>query len=153
MATKTGTLRVIEPATEQVLAELQEATVEDADQAVARAKAAYPAWKALNPKDRGNLLRAVGPARARHRHVRDDAGRASGQHQQPIRETDRFLDVMGHQQGGDRAAPHQLHQLGPQAFRQSGVERHEGLVEDQEIGRDRKGATGGLSCHVRHVID
>jgi len=62
MATKTGTLRVIEPATEQVLAELQEATVEDADQAVARAKAAYPAWKALNPKDRANLLRRIASA-------------------------------------------------------------------------------------------
>ena len=29
MATKTGTLRVIEPATEQTLAELHEATVEE----------------------------------------------------------------------------------------------------------------------------
>src|SRR3982074_2574118 len=55
MATKTGTLRVIEPATEQVMAELHEATVEEADQAVARAKAAYPAWKPVSPKDRGNL--------------------------------------------------------------------------------------------------
>jgi acyl-CoA reductase-like NAD-dependent aldehyde dehydrogenase len=62
MATKTGALRVIEPATEQVLAELNEATVEEADQAVARAKAAYPAWKALNPKDRGNLLRRIASA-------------------------------------------------------------------------------------------
>src|SRR6267143_2994520 len=62
MATKTGTLRVIEPATEQVLAELQEATVEGADQAVARAKAAYPAWKALAPKDRANLMRRIAAA-------------------------------------------------------------------------------------------
>jgi len=38
MATKTTTLRVIEPATEKVMAELQEATVEEADAAVARAK-------------------------------------------------------------------------------------------------------------------
>ena len=36
MATKTGTLRVIEPATEQVLAELQEATVEDAFVAIGK---------------------------------------------------------------------------------------------------------------------
>src|SRR3979411_509562 len=57
MATKTGTLRVIEPATEQVMAELHEATVEEADQAVARAKAAYPAWQAVSPKDPGNLIR------------------------------------------------------------------------------------------------
>jgi betaine-aldehyde dehydrogenase len=66
MATKTGTLRVIEPATEQVLAELQEATVEDADEAVARAKAAYPAWKALHPKDRANLLRRIASAIDKH---------------------------------------------------------------------------------------
>src|SRR2546427_828160 len=59
MATKTGTLRVIEPATEQVLAELQEATVEEADQAVARAKAAYAPWRALHPKDRANLMRRL----------------------------------------------------------------------------------------------
>ena len=62
MATKTGSLRVIEPATEQVMAELQEATVEEADQAVARAKAAYPAWKALAPKDRANLMRRIAAA-------------------------------------------------------------------------------------------
>jgi acyl-CoA reductase-like NAD-dependent aldehyde dehydrogenase len=66
MATKTTTLRVIEPATEQVLAELHEATVEEADQAVARAKTAYPAWKALNPKDRANLLRRVATAIEKH---------------------------------------------------------------------------------------
>ncbi len=66
MATRTGTLRVIEPATEQVLAELQDATVEEADQAVARAKAAYPAWKAVSPKDRANLLRRIAAAIDKH---------------------------------------------------------------------------------------
>ena len=66
MATKTGTLRVIEPATEQVMAELHEATVEEADQAVARAKAAYPAWKAVSPKDRGNLMRRISIAIEMH---------------------------------------------------------------------------------------
>jgi betaine-aldehyde dehydrogenase len=66
MATRTGTLSVIEPATEQVLAELQEATVEEADQAVARAKAAYPAWKALAPKDRANLMRRIASAIDKH---------------------------------------------------------------------------------------
>ena len=66
MATKTTTLRVIEPATEQVMAELHEATVEEADAAVARAKAAYPAWKALNPKDRANLLRRIATEIEKH---------------------------------------------------------------------------------------
>jgi betaine-aldehyde dehydrogenase len=62
MATETKTLRVIEPATEKVMAELHEATVEEADAAVARAKAAYPAWKAVSPKDRANLMRRIATA-------------------------------------------------------------------------------------------
>ena len=66
MATKTGTLRIIEPATEKVLAELTEATVEEADKAVARAKAAYPAWKAVSPKDRANLMRRIAVALDKH---------------------------------------------------------------------------------------
>src|SRR5467141_3567853 len=59
---RTDALRVIEPATERVLAELQEATVEDADRAVARAKAAYPGWRAVSPKDRANLMRRIASA-------------------------------------------------------------------------------------------
>jgi acyl-CoA reductase-like NAD-dependent aldehyde dehydrogenase len=66
MATETRTLRVIEPATEKVLAELHEATVEEADAAVARAKAAYPAWKAVSPKDRANLLRRIAATAEKH---------------------------------------------------------------------------------------
>ena len=66
MATETKTLRVIEPATEKVMADLHEATVEEADAAVARAKAAYPAWRALSPKDRGNLLRRIASTVEKH---------------------------------------------------------------------------------------
>jgi acyl-CoA reductase-like NAD-dependent aldehyde dehydrogenase len=66
MAIKTTTLRVIEPATEKVMAELHEATVEEADAAVARAKAAYPAWKAVNPKDRANLMRRIAITLEKH---------------------------------------------------------------------------------------
>src|SRR6266513_2398057 len=50
-------MKVIEPATEKVLAEVAEASVQDADRAVARAKAAYPAWRAVSPGDRAKLLR------------------------------------------------------------------------------------------------
>ena len=67
MATQVGTLRVIEPATEKVLAELKEATVEDADRAVARAKSAYPEWKAVTPKDRGTMMRRIAVALDTHR--------------------------------------------------------------------------------------
>jgi acyl-CoA reductase-like NAD-dependent aldehyde dehydrogenase len=66
MATETRTLRVIEPATEKVMAELHEASVEEADAAVARAKAAYPAWKAVSPKDRANLLRRIATTVEKH---------------------------------------------------------------------------------------
>ena len=55
-------MKVIEPATEKVLAEVAEASVDDADRAVARAKAAYPAWRAVTPFDRGQLLRRFAAA-------------------------------------------------------------------------------------------
>jgi betaine-aldehyde dehydrogenase len=55
-------LKIIEPATEKVLAELEEASIEDADRAVARAKAAYPAWRAVTPKDRAQILRRLASA-------------------------------------------------------------------------------------------
>jgi betaine-aldehyde dehydrogenase len=67
MATRTGTsLRVIEPATEQVLAQIHEAGIEEADQAVARAKAAFPAWRALTPRDRAGVLRRLAAAVESH---------------------------------------------------------------------------------------
>jgi betaine-aldehyde dehydrogenase len=56
------TLTVREPATEQVLAELPRAGAEDADAAVARAKAAYPAWRAVAPADRARLLHRLADA-------------------------------------------------------------------------------------------
>ena len=56
------TLTVLEPATEQVLAELPRAGAEEADAAVARAKAAYPAWRAVSPPDRARLLHRVADA-------------------------------------------------------------------------------------------
>jgi acyl-CoA reductase-like NAD-dependent aldehyde dehydrogenase len=50
---------VLEPATEDVLRELPTAGVEETDAAVARAKAAYPAWRAVSPSDRATLLRRL----------------------------------------------------------------------------------------------
>jgi betaine-aldehyde dehydrogenase len=52
-------ITVVDPATEQPLAELASAGVEEADAAVARARAAGPAWRAVSPADRGRLLRRV----------------------------------------------------------------------------------------------
>jgi acyl-CoA reductase-like NAD-dependent aldehyde dehydrogenase len=57
-----STLTVLEPATEAVLAEIPRADAEVADAAVARAKAAYPAWRALAPADRSRLLHRLADA-------------------------------------------------------------------------------------------
>jgi acyl-CoA reductase-like NAD-dependent aldehyde dehydrogenase len=51
-----GTLSVLEPATEAVLEEIPRADAADVDAAVARAKAAYPSWRALAPGRRAELL-------------------------------------------------------------------------------------------------
>jgi acyl-CoA reductase-like NAD-dependent aldehyde dehydrogenase len=65
LATSTAAmLRVVEPATEEVLAELPHAGVEDADAAVARAKAAFPKWRAVTPADRARIMRRVATALA-----------------------------------------------------------------------------------------
>ncbi|MGH2945314.1 MAG: aldehyde dehydrogenase family protein [Solirubrobacteraceae bacterium] len=58
------TLTVLEPATERVLAELPRAGAEEADAAVARAKAAYPAWRDVSPPDRARLLHRLADALA-----------------------------------------------------------------------------------------
>jgi betaine-aldehyde dehydrogenase len=55
-------IEVIEPATERVMAELPRAGAEEVDAAVARAKAAYPAWRAVAPADRAELLRRLADA-------------------------------------------------------------------------------------------
>ena len=50
---------VLNPATEETIAELPEVGVEDTDEAVARARAAFPAWRAVAPADRARLLRRL----------------------------------------------------------------------------------------------
>ncbi len=55
-------LQVIEPATERVLEEIPRAGAEEVDEAVARAKAAFPAWRAVAPADRASLLRGLADA-------------------------------------------------------------------------------------------
>ena len=50
---------VLNPATEEVIAELESAGVEETDAAVARARAAFPAWRAVAPADRARLLRRL----------------------------------------------------------------------------------------------
>jgi acyl-CoA reductase-like NAD-dependent aldehyde dehydrogenase len=60
------TLTVIEPATEAVLEEVPRAGTDEADAAVARAKAALPAWRAMAPADRSKLLHGLANALESH---------------------------------------------------------------------------------------
>ncbi len=52
-------LIVTNPATEETIAELDAAGVEETDAAVARAKAAFKEWRAVAPPDRARLLRRL----------------------------------------------------------------------------------------------
>ena len=56
-------LTVLNPATEEPIAELEQAGVEETDAAVARAKAAFPAWKARRAHRPGAPAAAAGDAR------------------------------------------------------------------------------------------
>jgi acyl-CoA reductase-like NAD-dependent aldehyde dehydrogenase len=52
-------LTVLNPATEEALATLEQAGVDETDAAVRLAHAAFPAWRAVSPADRGRLLRRL----------------------------------------------------------------------------------------------
>ena len=55
-------LTVLEPATGGVLAQIEQAGTDEADAAVARAKAALPGWRAVAPADRSRLLHRLADA-------------------------------------------------------------------------------------------
>jgi acyl-CoA reductase-like NAD-dependent aldehyde dehydrogenase len=72
-------IEVIEPATERVMAEVPRAGVEEVDTAVARAKAAFPAWRAVAPADRAKLLRDLADAiEGRHEELAQLEARNAG---------------------------------------------------------------------------
>jgi betaine-aldehyde dehydrogenase len=50
---------ILNPATEETIAEVEAAGVEETDAAVARAKAAFPGWRVVEPADRARLLRRL----------------------------------------------------------------------------------------------
>src|SRR6202453_2092435 len=52
-----GRFDVIDPATENKVASVASATVEDAKAALDAASAAFPAWAAEKPRERGEILR------------------------------------------------------------------------------------------------
>src|SRR6516162_9619254 len=57
-----STFTVLNPATEEPVTTLTQASAEEADQAIARASAALPAWRAVAPGDRARMLRAFAAA-------------------------------------------------------------------------------------------
>ena len=50
---------LLNPATEEAIAEVEAAGIDETDAAVARAKEAFPAWCAVAPADRARLLRRL----------------------------------------------------------------------------------------------
>jgi len=50
---------ILNPATEEVIAEVEAAGVDETDAAVARAKEAFPSWRKVAPADRARLLRRL----------------------------------------------------------------------------------------------
>ena len=60
--TRGGVIEVVEPATEQVMAELARAGADEVDAAVAKAKAAFPAWRAVGPAERAATMRKLADA-------------------------------------------------------------------------------------------
>jgi acyl-CoA reductase-like NAD-dependent aldehyde dehydrogenase len=101
-----GTLQVLEPATEAVLERVLRANADDVDAAVARAKAAYPAWRALEPRDRARVLRRVADAVADHREelARIEARNAG----KPIGDARGEMDMVAETLGYYAAAPERL---------------------------------------------
>jgi len=55
-------IAIVEPATEQVMAEVPRAGVEETDAAIESAKRAFPAWRDVAPGDRAALLRHLADA-------------------------------------------------------------------------------------------
>jgi len=52
-------LTIINPATEEQIARLERAGIDETDAAIAAAKGAFPAWRAVAPADRARLLRRL----------------------------------------------------------------------------------------------
>ena len=55
-------LEVVNPATGEVVERIEKSTAQDGDAAIARAKKAFPKWRAVEPADRSRLLRRLADA-------------------------------------------------------------------------------------------
>ena len=59
MTVSAGSLEVVNPANERPITKLDRAGVAETDHAVAAARAAFPAWRAVKPADRARILRRL----------------------------------------------------------------------------------------------
>src|SRR3712207_1698295 len=57
MGSVSGVHEVVNPATEEIVTTVELMSLEQTDAAIERAAAAFPAWRAVAPGDRGRLLR------------------------------------------------------------------------------------------------
>ena len=89
-----GTLRVIEPATEAILAEVPEATAADVDLAVASARSATTAWRSVDPTTRGRILARIGDLITEH--LEDLARLESRNVGKPIADAKGEMEVVAH---------------------------------------------------------
>ena len=101
--------------------------------------AALPSRRDDLGADRGALGERMA-ARARDRQLGDHVGGARGEQEHAVGKPDRLVEIVGDQKRGDAPARHQCGELVAQALGERVVERHEGLVEHQEVGLDREGA-------------
>jgi len=67
MATGAGVLQPLNPTTNEVIAEVQATTVEDYEQVIARAQAAFKEWRTVPAPRRGEAVRLCGEALRRHK--------------------------------------------------------------------------------------
>ena len=66
VAAVSDTLQIVNPADESVITTIALATVDHADEAIARAKQASPMWRAVAPADRARLMRRFADTVAAH---------------------------------------------------------------------------------------
>jgi len=62
----TAVFEIVNPATEEIVTTVEETSLQQADAAIERAAAAFPAWRAVAPGDRGRLLRRFAEAVDEH---------------------------------------------------------------------------------------
>ncbi|GAA3980262.1 aldehyde dehydrogenase [Actinomadura viridis] len=122
-----STIRVVSPNTEEVIGEVPEAGPADADAAVAAARAAFPAWRALDPAERAAHLRRFADLIEARK--------------------DRFAELVSAQNGMPMAVASRLEALYPALL----LRYYADLVADQRE-EDRQGLLGGTIKVLREPV-